>query len=251
MRISLIGHFILALLVGVPCAQAQTQPQITLTPQGNADALFAGGPGNYPRDATTRLTLNVTGLSPNQGIDYLTIKFFPAQGHANTLEGVTLNYPNWGGIGAIANAAKNWTGQTPPRSYVNFPLPVNGSVFEARFRRPGWGSTPSPAAPIPQTPGAIIGTYTIDAQVTIMGQTYNANQLTGTVRFAPASPPPPPPQQQMSGYKGYGSVVTLQRRFNPKSGKVEIIKNGVISRRGFFNFQSKNSNPRINLRNYR
>ena len=47
------------------------------------------------------------------------------------------------------------------------------------------------------------------------------------------------------------TTTTLRRRFNPKSGKVEVIKNGVISRRGFFNFQSKNSNPRINLRNYR
>ena len=54
MRTPLIGHFILALLVGVPCAKAQTQPQFTLAHQGNAGALFVGGPGNYLRDATTK-----------------------------------------------------------------------------------------------------------------------------------------------------------------------------------------------------
>ena len=43
----------------------------------------------------------------------------------------------------------------------------------------------------------------------------------------------------------------LKRRFNPKSGKVEVIKNGVISRIGYLNLIGKNLNRRQSLRNYR
>ena len=65
----------------------------------------------------------------------------------------------------------------------------------------------------------------------------------------------PGPQQQHAGIgtriQGRGSTVILRRRFNPKTGRVEVTLNGVISRLGFLNFQVKNLNRRQSLRNYR
>ena len=43
----------------------------------------------------------------------------------------------------------------------------------------------------------------------------------------------------------------LEKLCNPKSDKVEVIKNGVISRLGYLNLKSKNLNRRQGLRNYR
>ena len=110
MRTLLIGHFILALLVGVPCAQAQAQPQITLTHQGNTNAVFTIRGNNYNQQAQFLLTLTTPGLPPNQAIDYLTISFSPVLAHANTLDWVSLNHRGSAGIGAQARAANNWTG---------------------------------------------------------------------------------------------------------------------------------------------
>jgi hypothetical protein len=51
---------------------------------------------------------------------------------------------------------------------------------------------------------------------------------------------------------GRATTTTLRTRFNPKTGKMEVIKNGIISRRGFLNFQGKKLNRRQSLRsNYR
>ena len=58
-------------------------------------------------------------------------------------------------------------------------------------------------------------------------------------------------QQQMGRISGRGTTMILKRRFNPKSGKVELIKNGVISRLGYLNLKGKNLNRRQALRNYR
>jgi len=60
-------------------------------------------------------------------------------------------------------------------------------------------------------------------------------------------------QQQQLGTRlsGRGTTVILRRRFNPKSGKVELIKNGVISRIGYLNLIGKDLNRRQTLRNYR
>jgi len=58
-------------------------------------------------------------------------------------------------------------------------------------------------------------------------------------------------QQQLGRISGRGTTMILKRRFNPKSGKVEVIKNGVISRLGYLNLKGKNLNRRQVLRNYR
>jgi hypothetical protein len=57
--------------------------------------------------------------------------------------------------------------------------------------------------------------------------------------------------QQYGRISGRGTVCILKRRFNPKSGKVELIKNGVVSRIGYLNLKGKNLNRRQALRNYR
>ena len=57
--------------------------------------------------------------------------------------------------------------------------------------------------------------------------------------------------QQYGRISGRGTVCILKRCFNPKSGKVELIKNGVIIRIGYLNLISKNLNRRQALRNYR
>ena len=48
-----------------------------------------------------------------------------------------------------------------------------------------------------------------------------------------------------------GSAIFLRRRFNPKTGKVEVIQNGVISRSGYLNLSGNKLNRRQALRNYR
>ena len=49
-----------------------------------------------------------------------------------------------------------------------------------------------------------------------------------------------------------GSVCILKTRFNPSSGKVEVIRNGVIRHNGFLNFTDKTRlNRRQKLRAYR
>ena len=60
-------------------------------------------------------------------------------------------------------------------------------------------------------------------------------------------------QQQQLGTRiqGRGFTTTLHTRFNPKTGKVEVSKNGIISHRGFLNLQVKDLNRRQSLRNYR
>ncbi len=58
-------------------------------------------------------------------------------------------------------------------------------------------------------------------------------------------------QQQLGRISGRGTTMILKRRFNPKIGKVELIKNGVISRLGYLNLKGKNLNRRQALRNYR
>ena len=101
-------------------------------------------------------------------------------------------------------------------------------------------------------PGEVHGTYTVEAEFTINGQTYRSKVLTGTVKTAGASPPPPVQQQGASGTQFHRPTTVLRMRFNPKTGKMEVIKNGVISRRGFKNFQGKKLNSRQSLRsNYR
>ncbi len=64
---------------------------------------------------------------------------------------------------------------------------------------------------------------------------------------------PARPQQQQVGTRiqGRGSAIFLRRRFNPKTGKVEVIQNGVISRSGYLNLSGNKLNRRQALRNYR
>ena len=46
-------------------------------------------------------------------------------------------------------------------------------------------------------------------------------------------------------------TTTLRRSFNPKTGRVEVTKNGVITRKGYLNLQGSQLNRRQILRNYR
>ena len=46
-------------------------------------------------------------------------------------------------------------------------------------------------------------------------------------------------------------TTTLRRSFNPKTGRVEVTKNGVITRKGYLNLAGNNLNRRQVLRNYR
>jgi len=46
-------------------------------------------------------------------------------------------------------------------------------------------------------------------------------------------------------------TTTLKTRFNPKTGRVELTMNGIISRKGYLNLMGKNFNRRQTLRNYR
>ena len=66
----------------------------------------------------------------------------------------------------------------------------------------------------------------------------------------------PGPQQQSGGIgsrvQGRGSAVILRRRYNPRRGRVEIVKHGIISQTGFLNLQNTSlQNRRKALRNYR
>ena len=119
--------------------------------------------------------------------------------------------------------------------------------------------------------GQTIGTFTVTVSFTLGGNTYTA-QGHGLVRFWGSTPQTQQQaqaqqqaqnqtgsqqntqqqwailmqQQQMGRISGRGTTMILKRRFNPKSGKVELIKNGVISRLGYLNL-----NRRQALRNYR
>ena len=46
-------------------------------------------------------------------------------------------------------------------------------------------------------------------------------------------------------------VTTLRRQFNPQTGRVEVTKNGVITRKGYLNLTGNKLNRRQVLRNYR
>jgi hypothetical protein len=46
-------------------------------------------------------------------------------------------------------------------------------------------------------------------------------------------------------------TTTLRRRFNPKTGRGEVTKNGVITRKGYLNLAGNKLNRRQALRNYR
>ena len=46
-------------------------------------------------------------------------------------------------------------------------------------------------------------------------------------------------------------TTTLKTRFNPKTGRVEVTKNGVITRKGYLNLAGNKLNRRQVLRNYR
>ena len=46
-------------------------------------------------------------------------------------------------------------------------------------------------------------------------------------------------------------VTTLRRQFNPQTGRVEVTKNGVITRKGYLNLAGNKLNRRQVLRNYR
>jgi hypothetical protein len=61
-----------------------------------------------------------------------------------------------------------------------------------------------------------------------------------------------PQQTQQVMVQGPGLVTTLRRNFNPKTGRMEVVKNGIISNKGFLNFEGiSTQNRRKHLRSYR
>ena len=94
--------------------------------------------------------------------------------------------------------------------------------------------------------GANVSTHVITVNITRCGSQQQ-------------SPQQQSPQRQWGQLHGQysrisvlrGTVCILRRRFNPKTGVIEVAKNGVISHRGYLNLQAKNLNRRQALRNYR
>ena len=228
-------HFILALLVGLPCAKAQTQPQIALRiKQGQTiDAIF--GVNRSTAFSASHIQPVLTGIPAGQRPD---VRFWARYTPNNNVVGQ---------YGLNGFPPGNFL---PPRVAPPAPssdhLPLgSGTQFEidVGFLR---GNNQTTAIP-----GEVHGTYTVEAELTMNGRRYPSNVLTGTVKTAGASPPPPVQQQGASGTQLHRPTTVLRMRFNPKTGKMEVIKNGVISRRGFMNFQGKKLNHRQALRNYR
>ena len=237
MRTSLIRHIILAMIVGLPCAQAQNQPQITLRiKQGQTiDAIF-GLNLSTATSVVPGIEAVVNGLPTGQRAKVFFMSRYTPRG-GNVVVGQHRLHGNFNPLSRVY----------PPSSVLSEDTYMrNGNTFGV------WTGYFRGANQTTAIPGEVHGTYTVYAEFTINGQRYPSNVLTGTVKTAGASPPPPVQQQGASGTQLHRPTTVLRMRFNPKTGKMEVIKNGVISRRGFKNFQGKKLNRRQSLRsNYR
>ena len=233
-------------------------------------AFFLGGVYTHAQQPTAILT--PTANNANGPIRFA--QFGTAQGGGWANAGQVNWRLSFANLPPNANVAATVTVRYQPRqgntSVVSFEIPPN---------------TAQPGSPLTQTyngannfvitfnrnrndPGAqglLCGTYTISVTFILNGQSGNGTALeTGDVKYAGTRLQQhqnqqnqqnqsvfPGPQQQSGGIgsrvQGRGSVVVLRRRYNPRSGTVEIIKNGIITRYGFLNFQG--GNRRQKLRN--
>ena len=147
-----------------------------------------------------------------------------------------------------AGGIKNGGGWSPNQNY---------GPIELQFRLRAGGIQPSPA---PRK----LADFTIVTEATINGQTVTAPPEAGEIWLGSLQQQQQQqqrtPQQQWqqlqqqqlgTRIQGRGFTTTLYTRFNPKTGIVEVTKNGIISHRGFLNLQVKDLNRRQSLRNYR
>lgn len=216
---------------------------------------------NYGNRCNVRFTMQLPTLQPvvsNVPVTY-TLTYTPSTGNTAVQ---TINFT--GSQSATPPATSTFT------NLWNSGL--NWSTDAHFFRNPG----------ALQIAGQTCGSFTIRATMSVINpgtglpQTYTSNIVNGTVSFAAGQQQAQTQaqnqsqsqnqnqtgsqqtfqqqwQQQQLGTRiqGRGLTTTLSTRFNPKTGIVEVTKNGVISHRGFLNFQVKNLNRRQALRNYR
>jgi hypothetical protein len=251
----LLAILFLALFLGELCTHAQ-QPTATLTATQNTaggvpykTAAFSTAPGGgWQNIAQVGWGLTYSNLPANATVvATVTVTYQPVQGNTHVQ---TFTFTGGNTVGPTGTATGTMNGATPPTFAISFNRNPNGA----------------PAA----VPGLVCGTYTLNVAFTVNGQPGQAPQSqTGNVEFDLGVPPPLPPQtnsvsgqqkttfpgpQQQSGgigslVTGRGNVVVLKRVYNPRSGTVQVIKNGIITRYGFRKFQG--ANPRQALRNYR
>ena len=216
---------ILTFLLGGVCAH-------TLKAQGNVyvRAELPYPSGNFVPTVTVYLINNVPSyVSGNNNVNF-------------TNFGIDHNGPS----AATATVAFNITStnQGAPN--------LQSLVGQGQVNRTFTGLT---AAHFPTTPGARY-TYQINATFTPQGGGAVINTTTPItlilINGPPGGPVGPPGGGGQMSQQGYRSSVTLLRRFNAKSGRVEVIKNGVFGRFGFLNIKSVSpQNRRKALRNYR
>ncbi len=185
---------------------------------------------NLPANATVVATVNVT-YQPRQGNTH--VQTFSFTGAVNGLQGTR--------PGNSATGTMN--GANPPPFDIIFNRNLNGAPVASQ--------------------GLVCGTYTLSVAFTVNGQAGNAPQPeTGNVEFLRGGGGGGGTNNytgQQWGTNifnpgtatnmGRGNVVVLKRVYNARRGTVQVIKNGIIHRNGFLNFQL--GNPRQALRNYR
>ena len=165
---------------------------------------------------------------------------------------VNFSWVNGGGglwVENSRNQVMSWTTRWPAGTYT--------------MRFWNMGIHTSPLLKDPQSYNWVVDTVRITTNQGQLGQPAGASATWRTKRQIPQGQGLLPQQQQQTPQQqwgqmqqhgrisGRGTTVILRRRFNPKSGKVELIKNGVISRIGYLNLIGKNLNRRQSLRNYR
>ena len=250
----LLSILFLAIFLGELGTHAQ-QATATLTPtQANSGGTYKSAAfstaqgGGWQNIAQVGWGLTYANLPANANVvATVTVTYQPVQGNTHVQ---TFSFTGSNTVGPTGTATGTMNGANPPTFAISFNRNPNG-------------------APAPPLPGMVCGTYTLSVAFTVNGQAGTAPPPeTGNVEF-PGPPGPqkgtnnvtgqqkttfPGPQQQSGGIgsrvkKSFGNVVVLKRVYNPRSGTVEVIKNGIITRYGFRKFQG--GNPRQALRNYR
>ena len=139
---------------------------------------------------------------------------------------------------------------TPPNGMQRLPAGLNNYEFRIEFTRtPNLSTQPS---------NRKLADYKVDAYYVAAGTPAFATPHNGTIDLGSGGSGGTR-QQQGFAQQQRGSpiswngppVTTLRRKFNPKTGRVELAKNGIYSRIGYLNLKVKNLNRRQSLRNYR
>ena len=169
-----------------------------------------------------------------------------------TVSGATNSVISWNGIrggrhtwNALTGWATNTQGNDPPYMRWRFVADQNGTPLQNGIIHP------APA-----------GTYTFEVEYILDPVSLRQKQaeflffipgVSGTprtvIQFSTDRRLGPLPPQSTSNR---GTVVTLQTRLNKETGRIEVIKNGVYTSRGFIKFDKNGRlNQRQTLRNYR